>query len=277
MLFINMKFFRVLLIISLSIFAIVAVADDDVLLEEEVDSVSGASKEYNENKLLKNWDFRVGIFSFVMPRHDGSKSMRVFAVPLLSAKYRGFLTFRYTGISALAPVPYTNYKLFAGITFNYDYIGIGVNNFDEKEYGITITPTVMLSLSQYFVMRTNFIKTVGGSDSLGIELRFQSMFNITDKLSIAPEVFTVYGDKRWMDLYFSVDESESVQHNLPVFDAQPNITRVGAGAMLMYKFSPSWMANVILSSEFLLNDAALSPTTDMNFVPRFIFMFTYNF
>ncbi len=265
---------RVLLALILVLFSANVFAEDNATSTDDATPITGLGEP---KRLLENWEFKLGTFSFIMPKHDGSKSMRFLTVPLMTAKYRKFITLRYTGVSVAAPVPYTDFKLFASLTFNYDFIGIGVNNFDEVEYGVIIAPSLTFMPVKQVIASADFIKTVGGSESLEIKLSAMGIIKLTDRLTVMPSAFLIYGDANWMDLHFGVSAAESAEYRLPQFKPSDGLTRTGLTTIINYRLSTAWSWTTIISTEFLLNDSIASPTTHTPYVPRLIMMFSVDF
>ncbi|MDV7142637.1 MipA/OmpV family protein [Tropicimonas sp. TH_r6] len=73
----------------------------------------------------------------------------------------------------------------------------------------------------------------------------------------------VFGDDKFTDAYFGVDDSESSESGLAAYNAEGGLLGAGLEATARYRFNDLWGVEAGIRADRILNSAADSPITDM--------------
>ena len=104
----------------------------------------------------------------------------------------------------------------------------------------------------------------GGADGFVGDLGADFIAHPTTDLELKIGPKTSFASADYMDTYFSVSPSESLDSNgrFDAFEADGGFKSVGAAASARYEFRPDWFINSEASYDRLVGDAADSPIVD---------------
>lgn len=109
-------------------------------------------------------------------------------------------------------------------------------------------------------LKVEFLQDVSGSyDGNHTVLKLEGGLPLGETWSIDGEVFSGYGNGRYMDTYFSVDADNAARSGLSQFDAKAGFKDVGLHMMLSHQFTDHWGIGMIGTYKRMLGDAANSP------------------
>jgi MipA family protein len=99
----------------------------------------------------------------------------------------------------------------------------------------------------------------GFAGEVGADALLYPMENVI--VNLGPRA--AWGDGDFMGTYFGISDRESAASNLPAFNASSGFYAVGVEVGARYQFSPAWGVEGRVTYDYLVNDAADSPITDM--------------
>lgn len=215
-----------------------------------------------------DWQFRLGALGTYGPDYEGSDGYGFDEFPLVEVEYKdrfflspargaGFYLLNDDTIELSAAI---GYDFGRGEDDSSDLDGLG-----DVDGGATAIVSAEYTLSdETFLPGLSFgaefqHQFTGDDTGFTLDADIGYRVPITRQLILRPSIEAVYASGEYMDAYFGVSSAQSGSSGLARFDPGSGFKSVGGGLGLFYRFNRDWGAQLFLSYDRLVGDAADSP------------------
>jgi len=219
------------------------------------------------------WDVTLGGGVASLPTYPGSNGQTTRALPLVNVTYGRFFLGGDTGgtgagAGALGINLYQDEHWRVGAIASVGLISERKESDDSRLRGlgdIDATPRVggFASYSLGWLTAAGSVTSdVGGNREgtvakFGVTARYQPTASLI--LNAGPSV--TWGDGRYMQTFFGVDDAQSLASGLPRYTAKSGVSSVGVGVGANYRFDRKWSLGIRASTGRLQSDARNGPIT----------------
>jgi outer membrane protein len=214
----------------------------------------------------KDWAVTLGVGGALRPTYEGSDTYFVTPLPLVSVVWRDMIALDPSGLNAYWR--FDGLQVGGGLTFslgrtqnaglftqgNWRLNGLGdipaapgVRGFVNYKLG----PVILGSTLTKFV--------ADGNSGLLIDATIGVPWRIDDRLMVMGKIFATWADSTYMQTYFGVNGTQSINSGYPVYGTSSGIKNVGLGIMANYRFATSWTVSANAQVSQLASYAAGSP------------------
>jgi len=231
-----------------------------------------------------DWNVTLGAGAAVRPTYEGSDHYIVSPVPFVNVIWRDMVSLGVDGLSAYWRRE--NLRIGGGLTFatgRWQSSGtfqqgdgrltgmgdipaaLGLKGFADYKLGPAI---LNVSLTKF---------TANGNDGVLVNFGIGMPYKLTDTLSVGASVSNKNADQSYMQTYFGVTPTQSINSGYAQYNAGAGIKDVGLGLGLTQQFGPHWalVTNGRLSR--LTGDAENSPIVFSKTQALLMSAFTYHF
>lgn len=102
-------------------------------------------------------------------------------------------------------------------------------------------------------------RDVGGTDGTTFELKANNVLPLTPKLFLMPQVGLTFGNSTFMQGFYGVNATQSLNTGLPVYKAKSGIESVDYSASLVYVIDKKWAPFIRAEGRYLYGSADKTP------------------
>lgn len=214
----------------------------------------------------KDWAITIGVGGVLNPNYEGSDTYSVTPLPLVNVVWRDTIAFDNTGLSAYWR--FDGFQVGGGMTFDLGRAQnsglFGQNNW--RLYGLGDIPGALgvRGFANYklgpIVLGSTLTKFLAqGNSGLLVEATIGVPWRISDRFTVMGKAFATWADTTYMQTYFGITDTQSINSGYPVYNAAAGIKDVGAEIMASYRFATNWTFTVNAQVSHLVGYAANSP------------------
>jgi MipA family protein len=215
----------------------------------------------------EGFGLQAGAAVIVAPRYEGSKEVRVLAVPILSpaglgdgrVEFRGpdDLRFRLLDLGAVSFGPLVGYRF-----GREEDDGDLLNGLGDIDGGIVGGGFASVK-SGPLAASVSYHRQFSGDDTGAIvRLGLSAEHAVTERVTVTADIGTTWADQDYMDAYFGIDAAQSANSGLAVHTADASIKDVNVGLKAGMMLTDAWKLTLAGRYTRLLGDAADSPVVE---------------
>ncbi len=215
-----------------------------------------------------DWQFRLGALGTYGPDYEGSDGYGFDVFPLVEVEYRDRFFLSPRGGAGFYLLNDDAIELSAAIGYEFgrdEGDSDDLNGLGDVDGGATAIVSAEYTLSDETFLPglsfgTEFRHQFTGDDTgFTLDADMGYRFPITRQIFLRPSIGAVYASGEYMDAYFGVSSVQSASSGLAAFDPGSGFKSVGGGLGLFYRFNRDWGAQLFLTYDRLVGDAADSP------------------
>ncbi|NWH08325.1 MAG: MipA/OmpV family protein [Alphaproteobacteria bacterium] len=227
---------------------------------------------------VSDWKIVLGGGVALVPEYEGGDELEVSPFPLVSISWRDFIFLDGRGLG-INVIHTKDFQVGAAIGYapgrEEDDAEIlrGLGDIDPAARA-----QIFASYSLGFArLRASVSRDLGGSEGTQAELGLQSMIPVSDDLRLTGGVSATWADDAYMESYFGVTPTQSLNSGLPIYEAGAGFKRADVSVGLIWNMTETWFVRSEAKVGYLFGDAADSPITQNELQPSFMVGLGYRF
>lgn len=214
----------------------------------------------------KDWTVTLGAGGAVRPTFEGSDRYFVTPLPFVSVVWRDMIGLDTSGLNAYWR--FDGLQVGGGLTFNLGRTqNSGVfaqgdsrlNGLGDIPAALGVRGFVNYKLGPVMLGSTLTKFVADGNSGLLIDANVGVPWRIDDRFMVMGRTFATWADSTYMQTYFGVNNTQSINSGYAVYSAASGIKNVGLGVGANYRLSTSWTFSANAQLSQLTNYAAGSP------------------
>ena len=102
-------------------------------------------------------------------------------------------------------------------------------------------------------------RDLGGTDGSTLELKANNVLPLTPKLFLTPELGVTFGNNTFMNGFYGVNATQSLNSGLPVYKAKSGLESADFAASLIYVIDKKWAPFIRAEGRYLYSSADKTP------------------
>lgn len=207
--------------------------------------------------------YTIGFGAAMMPEYEGAEDYTPAPIVLIRGDYSNGMYFSLeTNKLSFNAVPSKNFRF--GPLLNYRLGREDVENDDvdlmediDGALEAGLFGSVRISTVEF---KVEFLADTGDAhEGYTARASLANRFQICDKLSITPKLYSTYADEEYTRTWFGIDNENRGASGFQAYDASSGMKDFGLNLAANYRFNDSWGALAFVDYKQLVGDAADSP------------------